>query len=55
MIEKGTKIKGFRFDKENSANVPWTESKAQFIGVEGTVHKIAEGLWRRVEIRSSIS
>jgi hypothetical protein len=43
MIEKGTKVKGFRFDKENSANVPWSESKAQFIGVEGTVHKIAEG------------
>ena len=43
MIKKGTKVKGFRFDKENSANVPWSESKAQFIGVEGTVHKIAEG------------
>lgn len=43
MIKKGTKVKGFRFDKENSANVPWGESKAQFIGVEGTVHKIAEG------------
>lgn len=43
MIKKGNKIKGFRFDELNSANVPWSESKAQFIGVEGTVHKIAEG------------
>ena len=53
MIEKGHKIKGFRFDKENSANVPWTESMVQFIGVEGTVHKIAEGygVGRRFEVR----
>lgn len=43
MIEKGSKIKGFRFHELNSANVPWSESKAQFIGVEGTVKKIAEG------------
>jgi len=42
-IEKGQKIKGFRFDKENSANVAWDESMARFIGVEGTVCKIAEG------------
>lgn len=54
MIEKGCKVRGFRFDKENSANVPWTESKAQFIGVEGTVHKIAEGpsgVGSRFEVR----
>lgn len=54
MIKKGTKIKGFRFGKENSANIPWTESKAQFIGVEGTVHKIAEGPYgvgSRFEVR----
>jgi hypothetical protein len=54
MIKKGTKIKGFRFDKENSANVPWSESKAQFIGVEGTVHNIVEGpcgVGRRFEVR----
>ena len=43
MIEKGQKIKGFRFDELNSAHVNWSESMAQFIGVEGTVHKIAEG------------
>ena len=43
MIEKGRKIKGFRFDELNSAHVNWSESMAQFIGVEGTVHKIAEG------------
>lgn len=43
MIEKGKKIKGFRFDKVNSANIKWDESMAQFIGVEGTIKKIAEG------------
>ena len=43
MIEKGSKIKGFRFDELNSAHVPWSESKEQFIGVEGTVKKISEG------------
>ena len=54
MIEKGRKIKGFRFDNLNSAHVPWTESKAQFIGVEGTVHKMAEGpcgVGSRFEVR----
>ena len=54
MIEKGTKIKGFRFDELNSANIPWTESKAHLIGVEGTVHKIAEGphgVGSRFEVR----
>ena len=54
MIEKGCKIKGFRFDELNSAHVPWTESKAQFIGVEGTVHNIVEGpcgVGRRFEVR----
>lgn len=54
MIEKGRKIKGFRFDNLNSAHVPWTESKAQFIGVEGIVHKIAEGPYgvgSRFEVR----
>lgn len=54
MIEKGSKVvqgtlfvkqkvKGFRFHELNSANVDWTESKERFIGVEGTVKKIAEG------------
>ena len=54
MIEKGIKIKGFRFDELNSANVPWSESKTQFIGVEGTVHKIAagpHGVGPRFEVR----
>ena len=54
MIKKGDKIKGFRFDDLNSAHVSWIESKAQFIGVEGTVHKIAEGphgVGARIEIR----
>ena len=54
MIKKGQKVKGFRFDELNSAHVSWTESKAQFIGVEGTVHKIAEGphgVGSRIEIR----
>ena len=47
------KVKGFRFDKENSANVHWSESMAQFIDVEGTVHKIAEGygVGPRFEVR----
>ena len=43
MIKKGSKVKGFRFDDLNSAHVDWSESKARFIGVEGTVKKIAEG------------
>jgi len=54
MIKRGDKIKGFRFDELNSAHVSWSESKAQFIGVEGTVHKIAEGphgVGPRIEIR----
>jgi hypothetical protein len=54
MIEKGCKIKGFRFDELNSAHVPWSESKAQFIDVEGTVHNIVEGpcgVGRRFEVR----
>ena len=54
MIKKGTKIKGFRFDELNSAHVNWSESMVQFIGVEGTVHKIAEGPYgvgSRFEVR----
>ena len=53
MIKKGTKIKGFRFDELNSAHVNWSESMAQFIDVEGTVHKIAEGygVGPRFEVR----
>ena len=54
MIEKGHKIKGFRFDELNSAHVNWSESMAQFIGLEGTVHKIAEGshgIGPRFEVR----
>lgn len=43
MIKKGTKIKGFRFAELNSANLNWNESMVQFIGLEGTVHKMAEG------------
>jgi hypothetical protein len=43
MIRKGQKIRGFRFGKENSANLIWSESMERFVGVEGTVHKIAEG------------
>lgn len=42
-IEKGQKIRGFRFCKENSANLIWSESMERFVGVEGTVCKIAEG------------
>lgn len=54
MIEKGRKARGFRFDELNSAHVNWSESMARFIGVEGTVHKIAEGpsgVGPRFEIR----
>ena len=53
MIKKGHKIKGFRFDELNSAHVNWSESMAQFIDVEGTVHKIAEGygVGPRFEVR----
>ncbi len=43
MIKKGHKIKGFRFDELNSSHLSWNESMSQYIGVEGTVHKIAEG------------
>lgn len=54
MIEKGSKIvqgtlfvkqkvKGFRFHELNSAHIDWSESMTQYIGVEGTVKKIAEG------------
>ena len=54
MIEKGQKVKGFRFDELNSAHLSWNESMSQYIGVEGTVHKIAEGphgVGSRIEIR----
>jgi hypothetical protein len=54
MIKKGTKVKGFRFHGLNSAHVPWSESMAQYIGLEGTVHKIAEGphgIGSRFEVR----
>jgi hypothetical protein len=54
MIKKGQKVKGFQFDKDNSAHLSWNESMSQFIGVEGTVHKIAEGphgVGSRIEIR----
>jgi len=54
MIEKGQKVKGFRFDELNSAHVSWNESMSQYIGVEGIVHKIAEGPYgvgSRIEIR----
>ena len=54
MIKKGQKVKGFRFDELNSAHVSWNESMSQYIGVEGTVHKIAEGphgVGSRIEIR----
>ena len=43
MIQKGQKIRGFRFGKGNSARLIWSESMERFVGVEGTVHKIAEG------------
>jgi hypothetical protein len=54
MIKKGDKIKGFQFDKDNSANVNCGEAMLQFIGVEGIVHKISEGphgVGSRIEIR----
>jgi len=54
MIKKGQKVKGFRFDELNSAHVSWNESMSQYIGVEGIVHKIAEGphdVGSRIEIR----
>lgn len=54
MIEKGQKVKGFRFDELNSAHVSWNESMSQYIGVEGTVIKRAEGphgVGYRIEIR----
>lgn len=54
MIKKGDKIKGFQFDKDNSARVGWKEAMLQFVGVEGTVAKIAEGphgVGARIEIR----
>jgi hypothetical protein len=50
----GQKVKGFQFDKDNSARVGWVEGMLQFIGVEGIVHKIAEGphgVGSRIEIR----
>ena len=43
MIKKGSIVKGFRFNELNSAHVYWNESMIKYIGVEGTVHKIAEG------------
>jgi len=54
MIEKGQKVKGFRFDELNSAHVSWNESMSQYIGVEGTVIKRSEGphgVGSRIEIR----
>jgi hypothetical protein len=54
MIKKGDRIKGFQFDKDNSARVGWEEKMSKYIGVEGTVHKIAEGphgVGSRIEIR----
>ena len=43
MIKKGDKIKGYRFESNNSANVMWDPEMSKYIGVEGTVYKIAEG------------
>jgi len=43
MIKKGDKIKGFQFDKDNSARVGWEKAMLQYVGVEGIVHKIVEG------------
>lgn len=43
MIKKGDRIKGFQFDKDNSARVGWEKAMLQYVGVEGTVIKIAEG------------
>ena len=54
MIERGQKVKGFRFHELNSAHVPWSESKEQFIGVEGIVKSISEdpyGVGLRFEVR----
>jgi len=54
MIKKGDRIKGFRFDKDNSARVGWEEGMSKYIGVEGTVIKRAEGPYgvgSRIEIR----
>lgn len=54
MIEKGSKIKGFRFDEINSAHIDWSESMTQYIGVEGIVKKISEGTYGvgwRFEVR----
>jgi hypothetical protein len=54
MIKKGDRIKGFQFDKDNSARVGWEESMSQYIGVEGTVIKRVEGphgVGSRIEIR----
>lgn len=54
MIKKGDKIKGFQFDNDNSARVGWEKAMLQYVGVEGTVHKIAEGphgVGSRIEIR----
>ena len=33
MIKKGQKLKGFQFDKDNSANVTWEEVMTKYIGV----------------------
>ena len=43
MIKKGDRIKGFRFENNNSALVRWDDAMSKYVGVEGTVHKIAEG------------
>jgi len=43
MIKKGDRIKGFRFDNDNSGAVRWDEWMYDYIGLEGTVTKIAEG------------
>jgi hypothetical protein len=54
MIERGSKIKGFRFDDLNSAGLRWHESMARFVGVEGTACKISQGphgVGSRFEIR----
>ena len=54
MIKKGDRIKGFQFDKDNSARVGWEERMLKYVGVEGIVHKIAEGphgVGSRIEIR----
>jgi hypothetical protein len=54
MIKKGDRIKGFQFDKDNSARVGWEERMSKYVGVEGIVHKIAEGphdVGSRIEIR----